>query len=595
VVWYDNRSGSPQQPNDIYGARVSGAGSVLEPAGLAISTATNNQLSPAVAWNGTNFLVVWHDSRSGSAYNIFGTRVSGAGSVLDPVGIAISAGPGANAAVAGNGTDFLVVWTDSNVYGARVSGAGTVLDPAGIPIATTASNEILPGVAASGTDFLVVWQQGTSDIYGSRVSGAGSVLDPAGIPISAAANNQQAPAVASDGTNYLVVWQDDRPSGSGKEIYAARVSGAGSVLDPAGIIVSTAANKQHAPVVAWNGSDYLVVWRDLRPGSAGIYGARVSGDGSMLDPGGILIFATIDNQSPPAVAWNGTDFLVVWADNRVWGVRVSPAGTVLDPTRFPISTGANKEFAPAVASNGTDFFVVWEDQRSGVGFFKSDIYGSRVSGAGVVLDPAGIPISTSTTNGDVEPAVAWNGTNFLVVWRLGATFGNIVGARVSSAGSVLDPADITISDAANLQSEPAVASWGDNFLVVWADRRSGTNYDIYGTGVGANGTVAQPSGIPISTAAGDQTAPDLAVRYHFLVAWRDRRSGTGYDIYGARLAPNGVVEEPAGFVVSAAAFDEGAPMVTGGPGTNWGVAYERFAAESPYGANRVFLRSVSPK
>ena len=31
-----------------------------------------------------------------------------------------------------------------------------------------------------------------------------------GIPISTAANGQSAPAVAFDGTNFLVVWQDDR-------------------------------------------------------------------------------------------------------------------------------------------------------------------------------------------------------------------------------------------------------------------------------------------------------------------------------------------------------------------------------------------------
>jgi hypothetical protein len=609
VVWQDSRSG----PSDIYGARVTSAGNVLDAAGIAISTAANDQTAPAVAWNGADFLVVWTDDRSGPS-DIYGARVSGAGSVLDPAGIAIStAANGQTApAVASNATDFLVVWQDSrsgtsyDIYGARVSGAGSVLDPAGIPIRTTAGYQIAPAVAWNGTDFLVVWQDyrsdpccGSYDIYGARVSGAGSVLDPAGLAISTAANDQRAPAVAWKGTDFLVVWQDLR-SDADSDIYGAHVSSAGSVLDSAGIPVSTAANDQRAPAVAWNGTDFLVVWQDRRSGNTyDIYGTRVSGAGGVLDPAGIPLSTAADDQPAPAVAWNGTNFFVAWQDSRagstdIYGAGVSAGGTVAQPAGIPISTiAAYAESAPAVAWNGSDFLVVWHDFRS-ASFW--DIYGARVSGAGSVLDPAGIPVSTAA-NDQTAPAVAWNGTEFLVVWtdnRSGPTSFDIYGARVSGAGSVLDPAGIAISTAANNQTLPAVASWGDSFLVVWQDRRSGS-YNIYGAGVSADGTVAQPSGIPISTAAGDQTAPELAVRYHFLVAWRDRRAGSNDDVYATRVSPSGVVEEPAGVLVAGSAIDESAPYVTGGPGTTWKVAYSRFVSESPYNATRVFLRTVSPK
>jgi hypothetical protein len=160
---------------------------------------------------------------------------------------------------------------------------------------------------------------------------------------------------------------------------------------------------------------------------------------------------------------------------------------------------------------------------------------------------------------------------------------------------VLDPGGIPISTAANSQFFPAVASWGQSFFAVWQDHRPVTNADVYGAGVGADGVVAQPAGIPISTGPNDEAAPELVVRYHFLVVWRDRRSGTNYDLYATRVSPSGVVEEPAGVLVSNAPMDESAPSVTGGPGSTWRVAYDRNVEEPEFGTQRVFLRNVSSK
>jgi hypothetical protein len=317
----------------------------------------------------------------------------------------------------------------------------------------------------------------------------------------------------------------------------------------------------------------------------------------VLDPAGIPVSTAADTQTKPAVAWNGTNFMVVWEDLRsgsgsdIYGARVSSAGSVLDPAGIPISTAANPQGEPAVTWGLTSFLVVWGDLRSGINY---DIYGARVTSAGSVSDPAGIAVSTAA-NSQSTPAVAFGRNKFLVVWedtRAGCC--DVYGARVSDGGSVLDPAGIGVSTAASIQSEPAVASRNFDFFVVWQDSRSG-NYDIYGAGVGGDGTVAQPAGIPISTGGQHETVPQLDVRYDFLVAWRDLRFGTGYAIFATRVSPAGVVREPGGIGLTGAGTKTGVLAVTGGPGDTWGVAYERYAAESPYGANRVFLRSVSPK
>jgi hypothetical protein len=60
---------------------VSQAGEVLDPDGIAISTAGSDQQYPAVSFDGTNSLVVWTDVRSGT--HIFGAGVTPAGVVFD--------------------------------------------------------------------------------------------------------------------------------------------------------------------------------------------------------------------------------------------------------------------------------------------------------------------------------------------------------------------------------------------------------------------------------------------------------------------------------------------------------------------------------
>jgi hypothetical protein len=198
-------------------------------------------------------------------------------------------------------------------------------------------------------------------MYGTRVSQAGVVLDAAGIAISTAGNTR-VPSVAFDGMNYLVAWQDNR-SGTTPDIYGARVSQAGLVLDPAGIAISTATNSQANPSVAFDGTNYLVAWEDARSGSTSdIYGARVSQSGVVLDPPGtgVAISTAAFNQGTPSVAFDGTNLLVAWVDNRtnaswdIYGARVNQAGVVLDPTGIALATSANNETVPSVSQGTPD-------------------------------------------------------------------------------------------------------------------------------------------------------------------------------------------------------------------------------------------------
>jgi phosphoribosylformylglycinamidine (FGAM) synthase PurS component len=567
VVWQDWRGGG----YDIYGSRVSQDGAVLDPEGILISTAAGTKKKPSVIFGGTNYLVVWEDHRNGYYPEIYGARVSQSGEVLDPEGIAISTGAFWHEVpcVSYDGTNWLIVWSDArsgyNIYGARVSQDGVVLDPEGIAISTGASWQGLPCVSHDGTNYLVVWQDYRNDyypeIYGARVSQDGVVLDPEGIAISTGAFWHEVPCVSHDGINYLVVWQDWR--GGEYDIYGSRVSQDGEVLDPEGIPISTAIEKQGYPSVVFDGANWFVVWEDYRyQYHYDICATRVGQNGVVLDPEGILISTAAHWQEHSFVAFDGTNYLVVWqdwrscADDDIYGVRVSQDGTVLDPEGIPISTAVYWQECPSVAFNGTNYLVVWEDRRDG-DWWNCDIYGARVSQDGVVLDPEGIAISTATEN-QGWPLIASDGTNWFVAWTDARSYEyDVYGARVSQGGVVLDPEGIPISTAAFGQSHSSLAFDGTNYLVVWQDYRSTAFRDIYGARVGQDGTVLDPSGMPIATTgAYDRESPTVAFDgTNYLVVWEkvyglmDEHS----DIYGVRVNQDGVVLDPSDIPISTAA------------------------------------------
>ena len=198
----------------------------------------------------------------------------------------------------------------------------------------------------------------STDIYGARVTLAGKILDPAGIPISTAAGYQSLPEIAFDGTNYLVVWQ-----GGCAATCAARVSSGGTVLDPGGIAIANGSS----PALAFDGTNYLVTWA----GASRVYVARVSQAGVVLDPGGIPLpgGGMYLYELNPSVAFNGTNYLVAWQEatdiigqDHILGARVSPSGAVLEAMTITL-LGGPAETSPVVASAGTNYLVVWRDHR----------------------------------------------------------------------------------------------------------------------------------------------------------------------------------------------------------------------------------------
>jgi alpha-tubulin suppressor-like RCC1 family protein len=394
------------------------------------------------------------------------------------------------------------------------------------------------------------------------------VVDPP--EIVAARDDQEDPAIAGNGNGYLVVWADKRFYNSTEyDIYGARVSRTGAVIDPAGIPICRHAGRQVVPRVAFDGSQYLVVWADDRDSTPDrllyqIYGARVTLTGVVRETNGFRITTNLVSNLEPAVASNGRGFFVVWTDWHrttdaiadIYGTAVSSDGTVANPDGVPLVLGPLWQMTPRIASARGEYLVTfWGNWTT-----DSALHGLRLSSNGLVMSDV-FPIDSGSAEGD-RYDLASNGRDYLAVWsdtrNSVPEAPHIFGAFIRSNVMVSIPGGFPVSTNGNYQRRPTVASDGNNFVVVWqeAEGTSPDMTDLFGSRVTFTG-VTGPR-LAVNRVPGVQLNPAVgSTGTNFFVVWQDGRSKPeeifplgNYDIYGANSTPFVVVSNTTGVLVS---------------------------------------------
>lgn len=314
-------------------------------------------------------------------------------------------------------------------------------------------------------------------------------------PANATALTFDAAALAFDGTNYLAVCGQGNSYGLGP-LLGVRVSPAGGVLDPQGLVLASWGGNR--PSAAPGGQGTLVVYHRLDPGKGGglVYGVLVGADGTVGTEFPVLgrIGSDLTNA---AVACDGTQFLVVASATPIGGLapssllatRVSFAGEVLDPAPLTLVASACVPGPGALAFDPADrtYLLTWADARSAPvgGPVVHDLYGARLAPDGTLLDgtPAasGFLLEGGGTLDRADPSVAFLGAEgkFLVTWSLGAFPGTgdpgIHGLKVAPAGAP-DGAVFRLSGPPPsfcLDAYPVVAARRQGWSSIWLCNATG--------------------------------------------------------------------------------------------------------------------------
>jgi hypothetical protein len=354
-----------------------------------IATTTGREMAVSAAFDGTNYLV----GIEGDAYdrdNITGQLVSQSRTL---VGSRISVGrTGGVPYVAFDGTNYLMVWEDDatepnkHIYGQLIGKSGTLIgSPFLVSQGTGDERQFLSNIIFDGTNYFVVWdyapiRDGCADEYGQFVTPSGTLLGQP-IKINTTPCGGGGAAVAFDGTNILVSW--------GSEWNA---SGTQSVC-------WTDSSGYHC--------DIANIWGQfITKSSAGTPGT-LSGSNFLISAASVLY-------SPPSIAFDGTNYLVIFAQETtrpdtcpssgckwdICGQLVTKAGAPIG-SRITITDTSPNHFGPLPVFNGTNYLVTWTE---GFGSTEATVKGRFFDKSG---GPVGSEFALFSPSGGRVPWVAF--------------------------------------------------------------------------------------------------------------------------------------------------------------------------------------------
>lgn len=328
-------------------------------------------------------------------------------------------------------------------------------------------------------------------ILAAMLLGASSFMATVGpeMVLPASPLSAHEPCVTYGEGNYLVVWQSGKAEKA--DLYGCLLNGSGRPLDSKPFVISKAVECQERPRAAWGKGSWLVVWGDLRSDKDyDIYSARVTSEGKVLDPDGIPIAVGEHNQAQPDVAFNGRHWLAVWrsfvAGKYVgFGVRIGLDGKPVDaaPIKVGEEKGANLSVGELRVGATTDgqWLAAWVSRVSSLSYpagggEPEGLYASSISADGRATtsqlcrrgegDGQPKPPVTLASNGKDAYLLSWfnSGTGSRSGPQSGMPYGAL---RTNAEGKVLNTTEL---GGKKVEIKQPAAAWdGKGYLVAFWD------------------------------------------------------------------------------------------------------------------------------
>jgi hypothetical protein len=329
----------------VFTTRSSVEALTLDDAGNVTGRATlQTNATPAftsLVWSGDSYLAAW-----GNLDMLCTARFTAASKQAAQCTAAWA--PPLGIALADNGTRTMIAWSTrtltSTVHAAFFPSGTTELGGQQWTLTTAYEPQAHPHLDTDANGAEAVWSEAgvANNVWLGGMNRDGSVRTPRLLALLPPVPGGIDAHLARGNGATLVVWS------SALHVY-------GTLAYDDGTTAMLTLGDGHEPDVAFDGSEWLVVW--IGPG-AQIASSLVSANGSATAPN--MLAPSQYAQTHPAVASRGTDFLVAWAEQRdlpqVMAIGVARSGF---PSGSPLDLAASTVLSDVqVAASGRFYLIV---------------------------------------------------------------------------------------------------------------------------------------------------------------------------------------------------------------------------------------------
>ncbi len=603
IVWESD--GQDGDGSGIYGRLVGEDGTFLSSEFQINSTTTNNQSEPAVAWNGSRYLVVWSSEQVN--YGKLVTNYGIMGQFFDNDGAAIgseflisndAAHDHTAPDVASDGTDFIVIaHADSKVVARKVGATGTLGSYFTVNDASSTLISSYASIASTGTSYLVVWRDNTDVAFPLRPTYSlhAQLLNPDSSKQDSnftvnyySVTSMAHPSVSANSSSYYLLWSSYHDSSTTRVVCWRRLTYTGLTIH----------DVPYTQIYgAGDNAVFLVRAETLNPPLH--YQWYYDNDEVGTDsPTLTLTPADLPDQDSYThvqciISDKYGSYETESGDRLDWYDK-SNYGYVLEPWFYIPESFEQKAYKTTIASNGSSFFAAW-DYMTGDMTNQTDI-------KGMIFDnessPTTSPVNINSTVAYAQsnPDSAFNGTYYLMVWQsyISGYTDDIIGQFYASDGTPVGSEIIINSTRSWYQKNPAIATDGTNFFVIWESyQQDSDGYAIVGCIVNGASMLPGSELVINQHETGNQVNADIASDgfNKYLAVWEDQGDydGTTDDnIIGRYIYSNGT------FVANEFMVNETADNSSHNPAiaSSYGSFFIVWESTDSYGASYSYRRFI---